>query len=138
MTAIATAKGASTKSCDLSQEKFDAIVPSKACVEESRSTLTLTAGMYRGGLNYYAGNRHADCADSIAARSIDRCAINGSIDGAAQSMDRANPSIARNRLSQAVPLCQISAEIIYIISDISVQTKNTIYHPPQKNTAFRL
>ena len=32
----------------------------------------------------------------MIARSTDRCAINGSIDGAAQSMDRANPSIARN------------------------------------------
>ena len=32
----------------------------------------------------------------MIARSIDRCAINGSIDGAAQSIDRANPSIARN------------------------------------------
>ena len=32
----------------------------------------------------------------MVARSIDRCAINGSIDGAAQSMDRANLSIARN------------------------------------------
>ena len=33
----------------------------------------------------------------MIALSTDRCAINGSIDGAAQSMDRANPSIARNK-----------------------------------------
>ena len=32
----------------------------------------------------------------MIARSTDRCAINGSSDGAAQWMDRANPSIARN------------------------------------------
>ena len=38
----------------------------------------------------------------MVARSIDRCAINGSIDGAAQSMDRANPSIARNMYIEIV------------------------------------
>ena len=60
---------------------------------------------------YYGIAQSTDCADSKAARSIDsaisivarstdRCAINGSIDGAAQSMDRANPSIARNKNAQ--------------------------------------
>ena len=40
----------------------------------------------------------------MIARSIDRCAINGSIDGAAQSMDRANPSIARNNITFHIPI----------------------------------
>ena len=41
----------------------------------------------------------------MIARSIDRCAINGSIDGAAQSMDRANPLIARNNIMYVLYCC---------------------------------
>ena len=55
---------------------------------------------YIYGVDYIAV-QSIDCAigrlrDSYSSRSTDTCAINGSIGSAAQSMDHANPSIARN------------------------------------------
>ena len=70
----------------------------------------------------------------MIARSTDRCAINGSINGAARSMDRANPSIARNNCPKRPMLAypftneSIQVNLDRCSADVTMinQRKNTV------------